>query len=215
MNGTLVKKHLLFRFLVFAVIGSFSSVSMAYLTVGESAEIQSAHINKAGLEPQIRLSDGGGLNLTGFFDRVLSESSSFRAHVGVGDTDFYTGASLKYIPFPDVDQQPAMGGRVGAIFGREGSENFYTFRFEPLVSKKFDSPHGLFTPYGSIPIMFTNYKSKTETQVQLTGGVEYSTPELPKLLFSGELGMNMKDSISYIAASVTMYLDDLKTRSKK
>ncbi len=202
-------------FIVTLAMTLLTSRSHAYLTVGESAEVNPTHIYKAGIEPQIRLSDGGGLNLTGFFDRVINDSSSFRVHAGVGDTDFYTGASYKLIPYPDFNDQPAMGGRVSAIFGREGSENFYTFRVEPLISKKFDSPHGLFTPYGAIPLMFTNYKSKTETQVQLTGGVEYSNPQLPKLVFTGELGLNIKDSISYVSASVTMFLDDLKVRTRK
>ncbi|WP_289445200.1 hypothetical protein, partial [Klebsiella pneumoniae] len=80
-----------------------------------------------------------------------------RGLVGVGsDEFFYTGLFVKYVPFPDTEDQPALGLIGGATFGREEvsleKEEVLTLRVSPLLSKDFETDIGLVTPYASLPI---------------------------------------------------------------
>lgn len=182
--------------------------ALAYQTVGESGELTAEGKYKIGVEPQIRLSDGSGVNISGFFDSRLTDSSSGRVHIGLGETDFYTGVSYKWIPIPDFEGQPAIGGKASIIYGRDSSENILSYRLEPLASKKFDTEQGLFTPYVSLPFMITTYKSETKNSMQLALGTEYSHPDEDRYHFGAELGINLKDSFAYVSGFVTMYIDE-------
>lgn len=185
--------------------------SLAYQTLGESGEIVQTGKYRAGTEIQF----ASGANLTGFVDANVSDSSSLRVHLGAGDVDFYAGASYKWIPFPDFEQQPAIGMKAGVTIGREGTDNFFVLHGSPLVSKKMDFDQGLFVPYAGIPITLTTSKSKTVTGLQLSAGTEYSTPKLKSWGFTGEIGINLKDSQSYAAFSASFTLDDQNTKKGK
>lgn len=187
-----------------------AEVSQAYLSVQESGEIGQVGNYRLGLEPQAKLSSGGGANLTGFFDAPLNEESSFRGLVGFGDRDFYVGGSFKWIPIPDYENQPAIGGKFSVITSREASVNFVSFRLDPIVSKKFQTDQGLFIPYAAIPVTVTNGDSKTITGIQVVGGTEYVKPEWDATFLGAELGIDAKDSFSYLSVYVSFYLDDIK-----
>jgi hypothetical protein len=182
--------------------------SSAFMTVQESNEITPSGKYKIGAEPQYRTSDGTGFNFSGFFDRSFSESLSARATLGTGDTDFSAGGSLKWVPFPDFDRQPAVGGKVGAYLWREGSDSFTTLRFEPLVSKKFETGIGQLVPYASLPIMFNSGNNFNKTSLQVAAGAELYHPEADNMTFGVEFGLSAKDSFSYISAFATIYIDE-------
>lgn len=205
-------------FLAFVLVLSqlFSFAAQAYMEVGESAEIQPQGKFKAGFIPQFKLSDGSGMNFSGFFDSGLSEATSFRLHLGGGDLDFFGGGSFKWVPIPDYDKQPAIGGKVEAIYGREGSESLATFRVMPLISKKFSTDHGEFVPYGAFPISLTTYKGSSDTQLHLVGGTEWRHPNTPNMEFGAELGLNANKSFSYLSFLVTLLMDDsVKVRGRR
>jgi hypothetical protein len=185
-----------------------------FYETGESAEIAAPGVYKIGVMPQIRLSDGSGMNVTGFFDRGLDDDKSVRVQLGAGETDFYTGGSFKWVPIPDYKDQPAIGGKVEIIYGRKSSDSVMSFRIHPLISKKFDTDHGLFTPYASVPLGVTTWRSNTETQVNLVGGTEWAPGNMKNMEFGAELGLNGSKSFSYIAGYVTFLLDE-KTGFKK
>ena len=188
--------------------------AQAFFETGESAEITKPGYYKIGIMPQIRLSDGSGMNVTGFFDSGLAEDKSVRVSLGAGETDFYTGGSFKWVPIPDYENQPAIGGKVEAIYARKSSDSLVSFRFQPLASKKFDTEHGLFTPYAGLPISVTTWRSNTDTQVNLVGGTEFVTPKIKNMEFGAELGLNGTKSFSYISGYITFLLDE-KTGFKK
>lgn len=190
-----------------------SSQAFAFLEVGESGEITGQGMYRVGLIPQIKTSGGGGANISGFFDAGLNDSMSGRIWAGTGDTDFVTGATLKWIPIPDYDQQPAIGLRGGAFYFRDDGNSSSLFRLDPMISKKFSVDVGDLTPYGAIPVMFETTNSKTTTEMQLVVGTEYVHPDVKKLRFGAELGFDLKDSFSYVAGYVSIALDDL-TRGK-
>jgi hypothetical protein len=188
--------------------------AQAFYETGESAEITRPGVYKIGVMPQIRLSDGSGMNVSGFFDSGIDEDKSVRVHLGAGETDFYTGGSFKWVPIPDYQNQPAIGGKAEVIYGRKSSDSVMSLRAQPIISKKFETDHGLLTPYGAIPLSVTTWRSNTDTQVNLVAGSEWSSPSLKNMEFGGELGINISKSFSYIAGYVTFLLDE-KTGFKK
>lgn len=198
--------------LLFSVLILSSFSAQAFMTVQETAEISPLGHYKIGLEPQLKTSDGGGFNFSGFFDAALSDETSIRAQLGFGDTDFMAGGSFKWVPVPDYENQPAIGGKASVITWRESSLNFVTMRIEPIVSKKLETAHGLFTPYAALPFMFTSGNSTNTTGIQVAGGTEYHNPNWGNTVIAGELGIDAKDSFSYISGYITFYLDDIKPR---
>lgn len=184
--------------------------AFAFMELGESGDVGGQGAYRVGLMPQVRTSDGSGANITGFFDAGLNDETSARAWLGSGDTDLLIGGTVKWIPIPDYNNQPAIGGRVGAFFFRQSSDSFSVFRFDPMISKKFETDIGQLTPYAAVPIMFVNHNSSSNTELQLTVGSEYVHPDVKKIRFGAELGFDMHDSFSYVAAYLSIALDDLK-----
>lgn len=187
-----------------------SSSSLAYLTISETAELPPATYYQLGFEPQFLTNEGGGTNATVFFDAPFNESTSGRLWLGAGVIDFNVGATVKYVPFPDVDNQPGIGFRAGGFFARKNSENFLTLQLAPIFSKKVDTEHGLFIPYAAVALDITNTKEKNFTGSQVIFGSEYKTPEIPKMYFGLEAGINLNDSYSYISGTVTFPFDSSK-----
>lgn len=186
------------------------SLAWGFMTVQESNEITPADKFKLGFEPQARLSDGSGFNFAGFFDIPVNEAMSARAHVGSGETDFFFGGSFKWVPVPDYGRQPSLGGKASLIHWRESNHSFFTTRIEPILSKKFETEHGIFIPYTALPIMFNSGNNYNKTSFQIVGGSEYLTEKADNMTFGAELGLNAKDSFSYISGYVTIYLEDLR-----
>jgi hypothetical protein len=181
----------------------------AFMEMAESGDIVGQGQYRVGLIPQAKTSEGSGANISGFFDTGLNEETSVRGWLGSGDTDFLAGGTIKWIPIPDFGNQPAIGGRAGAFFFRQSGDSYSVFRFDPLISKKFDTDLGQLTPYAAVPIMFFSRSSRANTQLQLTLGTEYVHPDVKKIHFGAELGFDLKDSFSYIAAYLSIALDDL------
>lgn len=173
--------------------------SHAYLTVGESADVTPQGILKIGIEPQIRMSEGSGANLTGFVDGAVSEDLSYRVQLGAGETDLVFGGSMKWVPFPDFEKQPAIGFRGDLIFGREQNENFTTVRLAPMMSKQLQTDYVLFTPYVALPVGLTSFKGKSDSIGQLALGTDIKIDEFNTSMFNVELGANLNRTFSYIS----------------
>lgn len=182
--------------------------AQAFFETAETGEISRVGTYKLGAMPQIRLSEGSGMNFTGFFDTPLREDQSLRILLGLGETDFYTGGSFKWIPIPDYLNQPALGFKIEALYGRKSSDSLVSFRFHPIVSKRFSTDHGVFTPYGSLPVGVSSYRSSTDSQINLVIGSEYTNLELHNIDFGAEIGMNALKSFSYISGYVTFLMDE-------
>ncbi len=158
---------------------------------------------RIGVEPQLRLSDGSGGNLGVFVDSALSEGWSWRGQLGTGDTDFWAGASAKWIPIPDFEQQPAIGVRLEVDLGREGTESFTVFRAIPMLSKGFDSEVGKLTPYVAIPFGIMATKGNSETISQLVFGSEATFEQSQGFVYTAEVGFKMSKSFSYLSGTVS------------
>ena len=187
-----------------------STPTWAYLSVGESGEIQKIGSNQFGLEPQILGNEGGGLNIGAFLDIPLRDEVSTRFSLGAGKIDFHAGAAVKWIPFPDVDQQPAIGVKTAAWYARQGGLNVWTFQLVPLFSKRVETDAGLFIPYAAIPINFVSSTEKSATGSQFAIGSELYAKDQTTIHFSAELALNLKDSYSFISGTVVFPFDSEK-----
>lgn len=190
-------------FPVFFSIPSFAG----YLSILESGEVLPASEYQFGVGPQILLNEGGGATVDAFVDAPINDASSFRVVAGGGKVDFYMGGLVKYIPYPDIDRQPAIGVRGGAWYARTDSQNVLTIQIAPLFSRKVDTEIGVLVPYVAIPLNFVNQKDNNHTGLQVVGGTEWRSPNLPNILFAGELALNLNQSYSALNFSAAFPFD--------
>ncbi len=188
--------------------------SHAYFSVMDTGKIVPSGKYRAIIGPQFVLSgDNEGVNASGRFDAGIGESTTLRGLVGVGeDSMFYGGASVKYIPYPDFENQPALGVFGGLTFASlkvgTKTKEAVTLRAGPLVSKDFETDIGLVTPYGSLPISVTFVDGDTVYPVHLVGGAEFKPYNWENVSFMGEIGMKLNKAFSYIALAVSFEFSD-------
>lgn len=188
------------------ILVSTSCVQASYLSIGESGEILPADKNyQVGLSPQLITNNDTGANIGTFLDAAWTDSLSSRFTLGVGVVDFYSGASLKYIPFPDVAQQPAIGIKASFWYAREGTENITTAHLAPMISKKFQSQdYGLFIPYTALGISLYELDGDSKTGTQFFIGTDWKAPALPDYNMSAEFAMDLEDSVSHISFFIAL-----------
>ena len=184
--------------------------SHAYLAISETAEIIPPDHYQFGLEPQVFLNEGGGVNGTLFFDAPIDDATSARISVGVGEIDFNTFATIKHVPFPDIDNQPAIGVRAGIGTAREDSENSLILQAGPIISKKTETDMGMMTPFVALPVSFINAKSENYIASQLALGTEFTLPDVERMRFGAEVGFNVNRSYSYVSGYITFPFDAKK-----
>lgn len=202
MKSTLISITLFLCFLI-----NNSTAQAGYLTIGESGELVKPHTYRIGGSPQFLTNEGGGMNVEAFLDAGWTDEMSSRFSFGVGKVDFNLGGSLKYVPFPDVSEQPAIGVKVAGYFARMGSENVTTLQLAPMVSKKFDSDHGLWIPYTAVAFNVGTFKDKSGLGTNFIIGSELQHPDAERFLFAAEVGFNLKDSFSWVAGFVSIPFD--------
>ena len=202
-----------FLFLSFFCLSTFAFLEAhAFMTVQESNDLTPAGQFKLGLSPELRTNAGNTSHFSSFIDTQINEGLSARAVLGVGTPALNLGGSLKWVPVPDYENQPAVGAKIGAYFWREGNEPYTTLRLEPIVSKKFQSAVGSFTPYAALPVMLNSGKDVPSNSMQFAFGSEYINPEADNMTFGLETGIDAKDSFSYISGYVTIYLEDQRAK---
>jgi len=176
----------------------FMSSALGFLTIHETAEIMPANLYKIGFAPQLLISDGGGLNVDVYADMHLMDDVDGRMTIGAGKTDFTTQASVKWVPFPDYDRQPAMGLRGAVGYAGFAGLNLFDIQITPLISKKADTRYGHMIPYVGLPITYiSSTKVSSYTATQFTVGAEWF-PRSDRHI-GGELNLNMNNSISSIS----------------
>lgn len=183
------------------------TTALAYLTISESTELITPGKYQVGIEPQLVTSQGSGANLDAFIDAGINDSTSARIGLGFGSVDFHAGGSVKWIPFPDVDNQPGIGGKASIWYGRVDSANALSLQLAPLISKKYSNENGLFVPYIAIPLTTTNTKDRNINGTQFVFGTDWVAPDAQDMTFGGEIGLNLNNSNSYFAASIRFPFD--------
>lgn len=199
------------NFAKYFVLGLFlTSTANAYLSIAESGELVPQGKYQVGVEPQLLTNKNGGANFNVFLDTAINDATSARITMGAGAVDFNAFASAKWIPFPDVDNQPAMGLRFGAGLARDEDQNLLQLQVAPLVSKKFDTEYGLTIPYVAVPFTFLNTKEENLVASNLTVGTEFVHAEWNQFKMGAEFGMELNKSYSYISIFATFPFDSQK-----
>jgi hypothetical protein len=182
---------------IFATAFLLSRYSHAFLTLNETAEILPENYYRLGVTPQLIVSSGGGFNAGFFADAHVHDDIDARITAGGGETDFWVQASAKWVPFPDVERQPAMGGRAAVIYARDEDHNYTGFQLTPIFSKKADTRYGNMIPYVGLPITWFTGKHRNYTASQFTVGAEWF-PESDKHVGT-EFNLNLDNSLSSIS----------------
>lgn len=199
------------KFAKYVILGLFLSThAHGYLSIAESGEVLQQGKYQVGLEPQFLTNKGGGANFNVFFDTPINESTSARINMGAGAVDFNAFASVKWIPIPDVDNQPAMGLRAGAGIARDEDENLIQLQLAPLLSKRFDTDYGLSVPYLAVPFTFLNTKEENYVASNLTLGSEFHYVDWKEVVLGGEVSVDLNKSYSYISIFVTFPFESHK-----
>jgi hypothetical protein len=168
---------------------------------------------QAALAPQFVLTRYDGVNVDALLDVGLDQASSARGLIGVGDgVDFEVGGLYKYIPFPDTERQPAVGGEVGVVFARTDGKSEVDLRFHPLVSKRLETEIGDVSPYASLPIGVNFRDGGTLVPIQLAVGSELRLLSTPNLSFFAEGGLNLHDAFGYISVALAWRFDEVKLK---
>ena len=182
----------------------------AVSTLNEAADVLTEGTYNLGFEPQIVLGSPTGttgVNGDVVFDYPLRSDSSLRAKLGTGSSSYDLAVGFKYIPFPDYQEQPAMGFKVEAESSSTGSTTANGFRLIPLASKSFEIKYGSLQPYGGISLNLMNSSSGGTSGFQLIAGSELRTPQLPRWTFTAELDLNASNSWSSISGSICYNFD--------
>ncbi|MGZ3771305.1 MAG: hypothetical protein ACXVCP_17215 [Bdellovibrio sp.] len=207
MNIKITTKLMVFNFLLCLI---FSTQAQAYLSIAESGELIAPGKYQVGVEPQFLTNRNGGANFDLFLDTLINDSTSARITMGAGAIDFNAFASVKWIPFPDVDNQPSMGLRGGVGIARDEAQNILQAQIAPLFSKKFDTEYGLTVPYLAVPFTFLNTKEENTVATNLTIGSEFHSVEWKDVTLGAELGIELNKSYSYISFFATFPFESQK-----
>lgn len=166
----------------------------SFLTLSESAELIPEGTYRLGVAPQLRLSDGNGFNAGFYVDGYLTPSMNWRGLIGGGTTDFFAQGSVKWVPIPDVDKQPALGGRALLFFARDNDLDHTGLQITPMISKQVDTEYGLMTPYLGLPISVIGNSKKTVTATQLAVGSELNLEKGRQI--GAEFDLNLNDAVT-------------------
>lgn len=205
-----LKSCLNFIFVSFAFVSFSLSSQAGYLTLGESGEIIPEGTYAIGASPQVLTNDGGGFNISAFLDASWNDSMSSRFILGTGETDFYTSGSFKFIPFPDVDRQPAIGIKASLWYAREGTSNVTTLQIAPMLSKKYETESGVFIPYAAWGWNTNRSGGSSDSGHQFFLGSDWLEPQLGHMHVTGEVAFDLKDSISSVSLFLSFPFDNQK-----
>lgn len=196
-----------------ALLFSFSTAN-AYYAIMDTGKIIPSGKYRVIAGPQfITTGENDGTNISGRFDAGVGESTTLRLLAGGGTSDlFYSGLSVKYIPYPDFENQPAIGFTTGITYAKETvsreNEDVLTIRFAPLVSKDFETDIGLLTPYGALPLSLTLANGDTHYPVHFAAGTEFKPYSWEGVSFMAELGAKLNKAFNYVSLAVVFEFDD-------
>lgn len=194
-------------------VTALSSQAWAYYALLDNGEVLAPGKYKATGDVQI-LTEDGGLNAGGRFDIGFQEEFGARALAGFGETDFFFGGLFKWMPVPDIDSQPAIGGNIGILYAKDGDVSDMTFRFEPMLSKKISVEGAMVTPYAALPVGIRLRNSDnpyidedTRMTFQLVAGMQLQLEQWKNMQFMGEIGLDLDNAPAYLALAGVFYFD--------
>ena len=199
-----MKKSVLNKLIFALLVFGFNS-AYAYNSIINNGNMTESGTYKLGSELQVLTddpADNSGANILFFIDLPTKSSSlDYRFKFGTGNTDINLGVAAKWIPIPDLQNQPAIGVIFDVDWVNDNSYDFFTARVAPLISKNFRWEYGSMTPYAALPVgtYYLTENDKMEAFVQLAFGAEVNFEAYPDFGFFGEAGFDIDKSITYFS----------------
>jgi hypothetical protein len=207
-KGPIIMNHLLLMFFVYVGLSVTPNLAQAYFTNADSGELVPKDQYRLILEPQM-----GHFNITAHFDAGVTDSSQLRVSLGAGEDGTHFDFFYKSIPYPDFENQPAIGYKVGTIFASDKGSNVLSIRFMPLISKTYVINQNRWTPYLSIPLSVSMYKSTSTTPLHAVFGTELTLANSPDMQIGFEGGSTIKDGFSYASVFISFYFEPSEMES--
>ena len=186
---------------------TFTTKASALYSTMTTGELLSKKQYKVQAESQVLTNFDHGLNLLGRFEMNLREDANFIGVLGFGTTDFQAEAYYKWVPFPDVDQQPAIGLMAGVNTARYEDVDEFGVRFHPFISKHLSIDIGDLTPYTSLPIGFESRDGQLDVPIQIVLGSRIALNDIEWGAFYYEMGFDLHEAFSYVSVSVEFLLE--------
>jgi hypothetical protein len=203
-------RHILISLLAFLVS---SPAWAAYYGVLDNGEVLGEGKYKLTTDVQA-LTKNGGLNLGAMGEMGFQEDFGVKALIGFGKTDFYGGAMFKWMPIPDLENQPAIGVNLGVIYANDEDVRDLSFRAEPMVSKRLSVDETVFTPYVSLPVSVRvrntddpAIEEETRMTFQLVLGSQLQIAAYKNLQFIAEIGLDLDQAPGYVSMGAVWYFD--------
>ena len=204
-------------FVLNALVGLFAIVlatpAFAYNSVIQTGDVVDPGGFQAAIVPQYIINRYQGVGLDALLDVGIDNGSSARGLIGIGNgVDFEVGGLYKYVPFPDTERQPAIGGEAGVVFARTMGKSEIDFRFHPFISKKLETEIGDVSPYAALPIGLELRDGQALLPIQLALGGELRPISIPSLSFFLEAGGNVYQAFGYISGAVAWRFDEVAVK---
>ncbi len=189
-----------------------SQNSQAYFTTSETGSILEREHWSLLLAPQFITQGSNGFNIITGLNAPLADSSNLMLKMGFGEVDFFTEISLKWIPIPDYESQPAIGVKLSFQYAHLGAYNQFSFGAAPIVSKSFSWEYGNLEPYASLPIHLSFFDQKLLDPVlgfQLSLGLITQFESIEDFEFFVEGNFNLDDSTNSVVFGARYNFDTL------
>lgn len=161
--------------------------------------------NAFGIEPEVMMSNGGGVGANLRYTQGISELNNAFALVGTGSNvrNFRIGGGFTFDFIPDVDTQPGIGIGFQGIYYRykDGVGQLETAAV-PYLHKMFSNGEGSsIEPFVALPVGPAFRAGNYNWQAQLVLGAMFHEDN-SLIRYIAELGVNMNRSESYISGGI-------------
>lgn len=163
-----------------------------------------------GIEPEVTLSTYGNTSSSGISSTVkftygITPLSNLQVGMGIGSGSkgFRLGGTYTFDFIPDLEGQIGAGLAVQAYYYKlKGSFGQTETTLYPYLHKLIKSEGGInYDPYFALPFGYAFYNGTYRGIWQMVFGANFKTSE--HFNFTSEVGVNLKDTDSYISGGIT------------
>lgn len=189
------------NFLIFLML-TLSFNANAFLETVDTGELVGKDSYRAYGGINAIFNDVEGVNVMGRISTGILEESEVQLELGFGSVDFNVGAYYKWVPIPDYENQPAVGIKIGGHYGRIANNDLVNISGVPLISKKFKTELGDFSPYGALPISLHFISGKTNLGLAANLGTQWTTLRWDDIHFFLDIRLELIETFSAVSVGV-------------
>ena len=159
-----------------------------------------------GLEPEIQLSNGGGVGLDLKYSQGLNELTTVAGILGAsgGTYKFRVGGQMTFDFFPDVEGQPGIGVTTKAMYYRLADTGSVEITAIPYIHKTFHvSGLNEVEPFLALPVGLGFSDGRYQAVSTLSLGSLFKSTDHLRYVF--ELGIGLNNTESYLSGGIVYY----------